>query len=114
MSVHEEKIEVLKGKGNDLRKAINADMENLRFKLCDEGLISDEARESRDAGKMVAEIQNRLHGDEAVWDKLLAVLGKIQLRENLSRALSEKTGTNQERPPIEKRTARKFKNNQKF
>ena len=105
MSEHEKKIEVLKEKGNDLRIAINADKDNLRFKLHDKALISVEARESRDAGKisgkMVPEIQNRLYGDETVWDKLLAVLSEIQLRENLSRALSERTGTNQERPPID-------------
>ena len=99
MSTYEAKKVLLQELGNKLRIAINGDMDSLRFKLHGKGLISDAARDSKDAGQMVADIQNRLHIDEAVWDKLLDVLGTIQLREDLVRALSEKTGPIQERPP---------------
>ena len=111
---HEAKTEALKGLGNELRIAIKGDLDNLGFKLHSNDLISDEARDSGNAGKMVADIQNRLHGDEKVWDKLLSVLGKIKLREDLVRALSEKAGTKQERSPTGGRTARKCKSNRKF
>ena len=114
MSVHEAKIEVLVELSEKLRKTLKGYMEQLRFKLHSKGLISDGARDNKDAGQMVADIQDRLDGDEAVWDNLLGVLGKIQLREDLVRALSEKTGTNQERSSTGGRTARKFKTRQNF
>ena len=114
MTVHEAKIEVLQVLGYGLMVAINGDKANLTSKLHSKGLISDGARDSGDAGKMVADIQYRLRGDEAVWNKLLDILGKMKLREDLSAALSEKTRTNQERSPIGGRTARKFKTRQKF
>ena len=59
------------------------------------GLIPDGARDSGDAGKMVGDIQNRLHGNEALWDNLLEVFHKMQLGEDLLRALSKKTRANQ-------------------
>ena len=99
-----------------------------KSQLHGKGLISNTARNNSDAGQMVTDIQNRLDGDEAVWDNLLGVLDKTPLREDLVRALSEKTGTNQgrsstkqersstkqERSSTGGRTARKFKTRQKY
>ena len=80
---------------NDLRKAILGDMEDLRFELYSAQLISMEARQERDAGRMVSEIENRLATDESVWDKLIGVLkkcNKTDMKEKLLKQLSQETG----------------------
>ena len=71
---HQAKCDVLHGFSDYLRFAISGDMENLRFGLCAVNLISEDARNKEDVGKMVAEIEDRLKIDESVWAKLTAVL----------------------------------------
>ena len=77
-ALHEVKCVVLAMLANDLRYAILGDMENLRFELGAADLISEETRNSKDAGAMVSEIQNRLRTDELVWSKLITVLGRCR------------------------------------
>ena len=103
MSEHKAKEEVLKELGDDLRITFKAYMETLRFKLQGKGLISEDARDNKDAGKMVSDIQFRAHGDAALWDKLLEVLDGMPIGEDLLLQWSKKTGT-----------ARKFKTKVKF
>ena len=108
MSVHEAKNEVLKELGSNLETALKGFMDELRFPLHGKGLISDEARDKKDAGKMVSDIQNRVRADEALWDELLKVLDKRKIRDDLLQSL-KKTGPIQERPTTGGRTTRKFK-----
>ena len=95
MSLLQAKRRALQARCNDLRRAILGDMENLRFELYGAGLISIEARQEKDAGRMVSEIENRLATDEAVWNKLIGVLKKCnttQMKEDLLKQLSQETG----------------------
>ena len=64
-------------------------MENLRFKLQGNGLITPEACESKDAGRMVSEIQFRLDGDEAIWEKLIQVLNECDKNSLIQKLDSE-------------------------
>lgn len=59
---------------DDLRLAITADMDNLSFKLCGEGLIPREVRDTKEAPRMVSTVESKLGYDESVWEKLIKVL----------------------------------------
>ena len=115
MSEHREaKNEVLGELGSNLEIALKGFIGELRFPLHGKGLISDDARDKKDAGQMVSDIQNRVRGNEALWDELLTVLRKKKIREDLLEALSKKTGPIQKRPRTDGRAARKFKTKVKF
>ena len=95
MELHSAKCAVLTKLANDLRHTIIGDMENLRFELCGADLISLTTRDSKDAGSMISEIENRLRSDESVWDGLMVVLRKYEkdaLCSNLSTELKRKIG----------------------
>ena len=116
MDSHKAKVQVVRSLTNDLRRAILGDMENLRFELLGKELISPEACKHEKAGDMVSEIQYRLDGEEAIWDKLIEVLDKCnkkQLTENLSKQLAIEMG--QEGSSTARGAASKFeKLNKKF
>ena len=74
MDSHRAKRSALRNYCNELRQAINADFDNLSFKLHAESLIPQEVRDSKAADKIVASVENRLGYDESAWDKLIKVL----------------------------------------
>ena len=109
MDTHRAKCRVLTRLCNDLRLAIRGDMERLSFKLSGESLISREARDSKDAGAMVSQVEYRLHGDERVWDTLIAVLescDKKALTDQFWKELRRETA--QGVVPVERSSTRKF------
>ena len=92
--LHSAKCEVLAKFANDLRHTINGDLENLRFQLCVADLISLTTRDSKDAGKMVSEVQYRLQANEMVWEGLITLLRECKkeaLHSNLEEQLRRKT-----------------------
>ena len=95
MDVYKAKCRVLTRLCNELRLAIRGDMERLSFRLSGENLISLEARDNKDAGAMVSQIECRLRADEQVWNKLIAVLESCDckaLTDNLWKELRQETG----------------------
>lgn len=91
MSLRREKCRALTQNCNNLRRAIEGDMENLRFELCATGLISIDVRDKKQAGDIVSQVEHRLAVDETVWDKLIEVLRRSdnESNQNLSEKLSE-------------------------
>ena len=87
MDSHRAKCSALRKYSNELRQAINANFDNLSFKLCAEKLIPQEVRDSKAADKIVASVEYRLSYDESAWDKLIDVLngfeGSAVLADNL-------------------------------
>ena len=107
MSTHKAKVDVLRRLSDNLRTTINGDMEKLRFKLYSEDLIAIETRDGKDAGKMVSDIQYRLDGEEAVWDKLVDVLNECN-KEQLVKDLLTKLEMCQERTAAGRKETREF------
>ena len=89
MALHLAKCRALTSLCDELRLAIRADTERLSFKLSAENLVSQEARDSKDVGAMVSQVECRLRVDEQVWDKLIQVLDSCE-QKALNRKLSEK------------------------
>ena len=65
MDSHRAKRSALQKYCNELRQAINADVDSLSFKLRGEGLIPQEVRDSKAADKIVASVEYRLSFDES-------------------------------------------------
>ena len=109
MDAHRAKCRALTSLCNELRLAIRGDMERISFKLSGENLISREARDGKDAGAMVSQIEYRLQGDEQVWDKLVTVLESCDqkaLTEKLWKELGPETA--QASVPAEESDTRKL------
>ena len=96
MASHRAKCSALRKCSNKLRRAINADLDNLSSELCAQGLISEDVRDTKDAGNIVSSIQNRLSFDESAWDLLIKVLADFkecaalvdQLKQQLAEEMS--------------------------
>ena len=78
--LHDGNCVVLAILANDLRHTILGDMENLRFEVGATDLISEETQNSKDAGTIVSEIQNRLLTDKLVWSNLITLLRRCRRR----------------------------------
>ena len=89
MDRHSAKCEALKKCSNELRKAISADVDNLSFQLYAEGLIPQEVRDSKEAGKIVSSLESRLVSDESAWEKLIKVLQRFKGCASLVKKLKE-------------------------
>ena len=74
MDSHRAKRKALRKYCNELRLAINADLDNLSFKLCAESLIPQEVRDRKAADDIVSSVESRLGFDESAWEKLIKVL----------------------------------------
>ena len=64
----------LRKQSNSLRLAIETDVKNIAFQLCEAGLIPSYTRDNKDAAEMLSTIEKQLQLDGSVWDKLLLVL----------------------------------------
>ena len=109
MDEHRAKCRVVRRLCNELRLAICGDMERLSFELSGASLIAREARDAKDAGAMVSQVEYRLQIDERVWDKLIEVLNscdKKALTEKLWKQLRQETTHGA--TPVEESGTRKF------
>ena len=88
MALHRAKCNAFQKHCNVLRRAIQANLKGLSYKLYTENLIGVEVRDCVSAEEIVCILESRLKYDERAWDTLIEVLRRSDECAELARTLT--------------------------
>ena len=88
MALHHAKCNAFQKHCNKLRRAIQANLKGLSYKLYTKHLIAVEVRDFGSAEEIVAALECRLEYDERSWDTLIKVLRRSAECAELARTLT--------------------------